>query len=475
MVDTRKKNKDTLFIGQEYSLHAEQAVIGAIIFNPEETYTLLGDRLTSDKFHDPFCRSVYQKSIDFLSSGNVADVIVLSVSLESVISLSQEEIQAKLTEICLAFPGCSNIEAWAEVICEKAANRGLKETGQRLIDLAHAQEISSEVKVTEANRMLSGVASSMAKNTVVNAASMLAQTVAMIEQNSLNGSGVTGLSTGFTELDELTAGLQGGDLIICAGRPAMGKTSFALTLGHAIAAGPNVELRRGVALFSLEMGTTQIGMRWIAVDKDIALGNMRTGRVTPDEWVRLQEVVTEADDVKFYIEENANITLNQISATARQIKKEKGLSLLIIDYLQLIAGSEKSGSNRGEQISEISRGLKQLARELEIPVIALSQLSRKLEERADRRPIMSDLRESGAIEQDADIIIFIYRDEVYNPNTVDKGIAEVIIAKQRNGALGTVRLGFDGPTTRFYQGSLKRKKDTSSYSAGYREVSVSSI
>jgi replicative DNA helicase len=456
--------------GQVFSLQAEQAIVAALLLAPADTFITVADKLSPEKFYDTFCRAVFEKSFELLSAGGIADTVVLSAVLEGVVPLEQNEIQDKLAAICREHPVSSNVEAWSEVISRKAAERALATAGQRMLDMAYVQDISPEAKLSESVSLLNEASNlSVQKRTGISTAEMVAATVAMVEENSLKGDGVSGLSTGIDDLDKLTAGLQNGDLIIVAGRPAMGKTSFALTVAHAIAGNVDYEMRRYVQLFSLEMGKTQIGMRWIAVDKDVPIANMRSGKVTPEQWERMREAVVDAGEQKFQLEEEANITIEEIAAAARKMKKEKGLSLLVVDYLQLI--SSRSSENRTNQISEISRGLKNLAMELKIPVIALSQLSRNLEQRADKRPIMSDLRESGAIEQDADIIIFVYRDVVYHPDSAEADLAEIIIAKQRNGPLGTVKVKFDGPTTRFYQMHQKIKNGPGE---GYREVIPSS-
>jgi replicative DNA helicase len=263
-----------------------------------------------------------------------------------------------------------------------------------------------------------------------------------------NASDVTGIPTGFTDLDEKTSGLQGGDLIIVAGRPSMGKTAFSLNIAE------NVAMQTGlpVAVFSMEMGGSQLVTRMIGSIGRLDQHRIRTGRLLDEDWQKLTYAVGKLNDAPIFIDESAALTSMDLRARARRLHRQCGkLGLIVIDYLQLMSGSGKGGGgeNRATEISEISRGLKSLAKELDVPVIALSQLNRSLENRPNKRPVMSDLRESGAIEQDADLILFIYRDEVYNSDTQDKGIAEIIIGKQRNGPIGTVRMTFLGEYTRF--------------------------
>jgi len=256
---------------------------------------------------------------------------------------------------------------------------------------------------------------------------------------------VTGIATGFSDLDRQTAGLQPGDLVIVAGRPSMGKTAFALNVGENVA----LHLKLPVAVFSMEMGATQLAMRLIGSVGRLPSQHLRTGRLQPDDWERLSAALGRLNDAPILIDETPSLSAIEVRSRARRMMKQYGrLGLVIVDYLQLMQAST-TGENRATEISEISRSMKALAKELKVPVMALSQLNRSLEQRPNKRPVMSDLRESGAIEQDADVILFIYRDEVYNPDTQDKGVAEIIIGKQRNGPIGTVRLTFLGEYTRF--------------------------
>jgi replicative DNA helicase len=256
---------------------------------------------------------------------------------------------------------------------------------------------------------------------------------------------VTGVPTGYVDLDRMTSGMQPGDLIIVAGRPSMGKTSFALNIGEYVA----MEQQLPVAVFSMEMGATQLAMRMLCSAGRLDQQRVRTGRLVDDDWPRLTSAISKMQDAPLHIDESPALNSLDLRARARRLARQCGkLGLIIIDYLQLMSGSS-TGENRATEISEISRSLKALAKELDCPVIALSQLNRSLEQRPNKRPVMSDLRESGAIEQDADVIVFIYRDEVYNPDSPDKGTAEIIIGKQRNGPIGTVRLTFIGAYTKF--------------------------
>ena len=266
-----------------------------------------------------------------------------------------------------------------------------------------------------------------------------------IEKIAANGGTVAGISTGFVDLDQKTAGLHPSDLVIVGARPAMGKTAFGLNLVQNAA----VKGGKTCAVFNLEMSKKQIVNRMLACEAGVSMEHIRSGNMTDQDWEKLVEALGPLSEAPIYIDDTGGITFSEVRSKCRKLKIEHGLDLVMIDYLQLMSGSGRAGDNRQQEISEISRGLKMMARELDVPVIALSQLSRTLESRADHRPMMSDLRESGAIEQDADVIIFLYRDEYYHPDSEDKNIAEIIIGKQRNGPVGTVKLRYDGEYTRF--------------------------
>jgi len=276
--------------------------------------------------------------------------------------------------------------------------------------------------------------------------SVLAEVMSHLDELHRNPASVTGKSTGYTDLDEMTTGLQDGDLIIVAGRPSMGKTSLALNIAEHI----GLELRLPVLVFSMEMGGTQLATRLLGSVGRVDAQKLRTGRLDPGDWDRLGVALGKLNEAPILIDETAALNPMELRARARRKKREYGaLGLIVVDYIQLMQGVDSGSENRATEVGEISRGLKQMAKELSCPVIALSQLNRSLEQRPNKRPVMSDLRESGAIEQDADMIFFIYRDEVYNEESPDKGIAEIIIGKQRNGPIGTVKLTFIGKNTRF--------------------------
>jgi replicative DNA helicase len=467
----REPKDRPLQIAQPFALQAEQALIGALLADPQEAYIQVSGVLEPEHFYDPFCRAVFDKSMRVIEEGQTLDFVVLATRLEGVIELDQGALTERLQAIFAAFPGASNVATWRDIIIEKAIERRLAKAGQRMMDVAHAQEMTGDDKIAEVNRILADVGSSLTSDTIVPAQVMCTETMALIEAYSYAGGGLTGLSTGFSELDEATCGLQNNDLIILAARPSMGKTALSLAIARAVAAAPEVENRHPVLMFSLEMGVSSIGMRWLSSTCEVPFSHLRSGRVEPAEWERLRAGLDESARWPFFLERSSTIPVSKIAAKARRLHREHGLRLVIVDYLQLVEEemSARRNANRAEAVGAISRALKNLAMELGIPVIALSQLNRSLEQRVDKRPMMSDLRDSGALEQDADMILFLYRDQVYNPNTAEPGVAEVIIGKQRNGPLATVKLGFDGATTNF-RNALPQRRD-SFFASGYRDVS----
>jgi replicative DNA helicase len=354
-------------------------------------------------------------------------------------------------------PTAANIRRYAEIVREYSVMRQLVEAGSSIADSAYNRNgRNAEELLDQAEAKIFHIAESN-KNSAEGFQGMstllpqVAERIDMLFSRD-NQSDVTGIPTGFTDLDSMTSGLHGGDLIIVAGRPSMGKTAFSINIAENIALGLG-GLGSGlpVAIFSMEMGATQLATRMIGSVGRLDQHRMRTGRLEDEDWERLTTALGKLNDAPIYIDEGSALTSFDVRARARRLHRQTGkLGLIVVDYLQLMSGSSaKQSENRATEISEISRSLKGLAKELDVPVIALSQLNRSVETRPDKRPMMSDLRESGAIEQDADLILFIYRDEVYNPDSPDKGTAEIIIGKQRNGPIGRVKLTFIGENTRF--------------------------
>ncbi len=380
-----------------------------------------------------------------------ADVITVAESLENAAQLQHAGGLAYIGAIAQNTPSAANIRRYAEIVRERSIMRKLAQVSTQITDSAYnpAGRSAGDL-LDEAESRIFEIAEQSAhgKQGFVDIQPLLKQVVERIEvlYNRSNPSDITGIPSGFNDLDQKTSGFQPGDLIIVAGRPSMGKTAFALNIGEHVA----LETSKPVAVFSMEMGGVQLAMRMLGSIGRLDQHKMRTGQLNDDDWPRLTHALGKLNDAPIFIDESAGLNSLELRARARRLyRQHEGLGLIIIDYLQLMSATSPGSENRAAEISEISRSLKALAKELQVPVIALSQLNRGLEQRPNKRPIMSDLRESGAIEQDADVILFIYRDEVYNPDTPDKGIAEIIIGKQRNGPIGKINLTFLGEFTRF--------------------------
>jgi replicative DNA helicase len=349
-------------------------------------------------------------------------------------------------------PSAANIRRYGEIVRERSIMRKLVEVGTEIAASAYnptGRDAAQLLDEAEGKVFEIAEAGSKGKQGFMSMPPLLTQVVERIETlyGRENTSDVTGTPTGFADLDKMTSGLQPGDLVIVAGRPSMGKTAFSINIAENIA----LDSKLPVAIFSMEMGAAQLAMRMLGSVGKLNQHDLRSGKLQDDDWGRLTHALGKLNDAPLFIDESAALSSLDLRARARRLHRQHGqLGLIVVDYLQLMSSNAgKASENRATEISEISRGLKSLAKELQCPVMALSQLNRSLEQRPNKRPVMSDLRESGAIEQDADLILFIYRDEVYNNDTADKGVAEIIIGKQRNGPIGTVALAFRGEFTRF--------------------------
>ena len=432
-----------------HSVEAEQSVLGGLLLE-NTAWERIADLITEQDFYRHDHRLVYRHITKLLDGSKPADVVTVSESLENSNELTTVGGLAYLGALAQNTPSAANIRRYAEIVRDRAILRGLVEVGTAIADSAYNPSGRSAAELLdEAEGKVFKIAEAGArgKQGFMELQPLLTQVVERIDMlfQRDNPSDITGIPTGFVDLDRMTSGLQPGELVIVAGRPSMGKTAFALNIAE------NVALDSGlpVAVFSMEMAGTQLVMRMMGSVGKLDQHKVRTGRLQDDDWQRLTYAVGKLNDAPMYIDESAALTALDLRARARRLHRQCGkLGLIVIDYLQLMSGSSH-GENRATEISEISRSLKALAKELDVPVVALSQLNRSLEQRPNKRPVMSDLRESGAIEQDADVILFIYRDEVYNPETPEKGISEIIIGKQRNGPIGTVRLAFQGEFTRF--------------------------
>ena len=430
-----------------HSEEAEQTVLGGVLINGD-AFEKIADIVSESDLYRYDHRLIFRLIAELVENQIPVDLLTLKDRITNQELLDEIGGFSYLTTLAGEVGSVANIKAYAEIIREKAILRKLIEVGNRIAESGYKTEgrKSKEILDTAESSVLSIADESLnAQNGFVNITTSLKEAITRIEELYSSDKSITGVSTGFTELDNLTSGLQKSDLIIIAGRPSMGKTSFAMNIASTVA----VEADSPVAIFSLEMPGEQIAMRLLSSMGRVELGKIRSGDLSDADWPRItstMSIITQKKNI--FIDESSSLNPTDIRARCRRLHREHGLSLVVVDYLQLLQGSTQ-GENRTNEISEISRSLKGLARELNVPVIALPQLNRSVEQRQDKRPVMSDLRESGAIEQDADVIMFIYRDEVYNEDTPDKGVAEVIIRKQRNGPIGKCKLTFMGQYTLF--------------------------
>jgi replicative DNA helicase len=421
-----------------HSVEAEQAVLGGLMLEGA-AWDQVADRITATDFYRHDHSLIFQSIAKLASQNRPIDVITVSEFYEDL---------AYLGSLAKNTPSASNIIAYADIVKEKALLRKLIQVGEEIAELGFntKNSIAKEL-VDEAERKVFAIAEqrSLSKHGIKNIAEVLTTTLARVEELSESTSPITGTSCGFNDFDKLTSGLQAADLVIIAGRPSMGKTTFAMNIAEYV----SMKSDKPVLIFSMEMPAEQLAMRMLSSLARIELQRIRNGQLNDEDWPRLSAAIAMMASKKMFIDDSGSLSPIEVRSRARRLAREQGeLGLVVVDYLQLMRVPGNS-EHRAAEISEISRSLKSLARELDVPVVALSQLNRSLEQRTDRRPIMSDLRESGAIEQDADLITFIYRDEMYNKDSPDKGIAEVIIAKQRNGPTGMMRLTFLGHFSRF--------------------------
>ena len=429
-----------------HSIEAEQAVIGGLLLD-NRAWEKIADRIHEKDFYRHDHRMIF-RAIGLLEAKSLPfDVVTLSESLAQNDELAEAGGLAYLGRLAKDTPSAANIVAYADIVRERSVLRQLINVGTDIAASGFRPEGRDTTELLEqAEKSVFAIAEQKVRGQtgVRSISQVLSKTVEQIDHLFETKGAVSGVASGFTDLDKKTTGFQAGDLVIVAGRPSMGKTTFAMNVAEAAAISGGLP----VAVFSMEMPGEQLAMRMISSLGRIDQHHIRTGELTDEDWPRITSAISMLSETKLFIDDTPAMSPNEVRARARRIKREHGLGLIVIDYLQLMQVSGGS-ENRATEISEISRGLKALAKELGIPVIALSQLNRSLEQRPDKRPVMSDLRESGAIEQDADIILFVYRDEVYNDESPDKGTAEIIIGKQRNGPIGKVRLTFHGKYTRF--------------------------
>jgi len=430
-----------------HSLEAEQAVLGGLMLD-DQAWDKISDRVSETDFYRRDHRLVFRAISMLAVENNPRDALTISETLTRLGELDNAGGIAYLGELVSNTPSAANIAAYADIVRERSVLRQLIRISNEISDTAFTpQGATAREVLDQAERKIFSIAEQQQRT---NSGPqllrpLLAGALERIDHLFQSDDVITGLSTGFTDLDDRTSGLQKGDLVIVAARPSMGKTTFAMNLVE------NVLLKSGlpVLVFSMEMPAEQIVMRMLSSLGRIDQGKVRSGKLGEEDWPRLTSTVSMLSEQKLLVDDSPSLSPNDVRTRARRVARDQGgIGLIMVDYLQLmrVPGME---SNRVNEISEISRSLKALAKEMNCPVIALSQLNRSLEQRPNKRPVMSDLRESGAIEQDADIIMFIYRDEVYNPESPDAGTAEIIIGKQRNGPIGSIRLAFLGKYTRF--------------------------
>jgi len=431
-----------------HSIQAEQSVLGGLMLD-NQSWDSVADKVVVEDFYRKDHRLIFTAIEQLAEKQDPFDVITLSESLEGIGELGTVGGLSYLAMLAKDTPTAANIVAYANIVRDRSVLRQLIHIGTEISDSAFNTEGRDTSELLEqAERDVFKIAEQRQRGEQGGFKSikhLLGTAVDKIEALYEQEGNITGASTGFTDFDELTSGLQPADLVIVAGRPSMGKTTIAMNMAENVA----ISSGKPVAVFSMEMPGDSLAMRMMSSLGRIDQNKVRTGKLDDDEWPRLTSAINMLAETKLFIDDTPALTPTEVRARSRRLVREHGpLGLIVLDYLQLMQ-SPSSGESRVQQISDISRGLKALAKELNVPVVALSQLNRNLEQRPNKRPVMSDLRESGAIEQDADLIVFVYRDEVYNEDSPDKGTAEIIIGKQRNGPLGTVRLTFHGQFTKF--------------------------
>ena len=425
------------------NLDAEVSVIGSMLLS-RDAIAEVTEVLLSDDFYRGAHRTMYEVIRDLYDRGEPVDAVLIADELDRRGQLDDVGGALAIADLVAKVPTAANALYYARIVSEHAIRRRLIDVGTKVTQLGYQIDKGADEALDTAEAMVFEIAQQRQTSEFILMKDLVNEAWVQIEERYENKQSITGLATGFHDFDHITQGLQPQNLIILAARPAMGKSTLVMN----IAAHVCVEQRRPVLIFSLEMSKNEIVQRLLSAEARIPSDKLRTGRFDDSDWPKLSQAVGRLAEAPMYIDDTPGVTLMEIRSKARRLKAKHGLDLLIVDYLQLMQ-SHKKTENRVQEVSELSRGLKILAKELDIPVIALSQLSRRPEERPDKRPQLADLRESGSIEQDADIVTFIYRDEVYDPDSAAKGEAELILAKHRNGPLGVTRLSFIGHHSRF--------------------------
>jgi replicative DNA helicase len=432
-----------------HSQEAESSVLGGLLLD-NNSWDKVADLLVEADFYRYEHRLVFSSITSLVNSNRPADVITVFEQMQSQGKAEEVGGLAYLNSLAQYVPSSANIRRYAEIVRERSILRKLVSVSDEIATSAlntNGRPVTNILDEAEQKIFSIGEEGSRMRQGFQSMDKLVVQLLDRVEEMSQNPNDITGVPTGFFDLDRMTSGMQAGDLIVLAARPSMGKTALAINIAEHVALQEDLP----VAVFSMEMGASQLAIRIVGSIGRIDQGRLRTGKLIDDEWPRLSDAIERLKTVSLSIDETPGLTTSELRASARRLARSCGkLGLVVVDYLQLMSGSGGGdGENRATELGEISRGLKMLAKELQCPVIALSQLNRGVEQRTDKRPMMSDLRESGAIEQDADVIMFIYRDDYYNKDSKDPGVAEIIIAKQRNGPTGTVKLTFLKPITKF--------------------------
>jgi replicative DNA helicase len=431
-----------------HSVEAEQSVLGGLMLEGS-AWDQVGDLIRADDFYRPDHRLIFDAIAALAMEGKPCDVVTVSEQLERVKRLEDAGGLAYIGTLARDTPTAANIRAYAGIVRERSLLRRLARVGTQIAASVYQNEgEGARDLVDRAEQAVFEIAELGLRDRegAIPVRTILPGLIDKIDEWHQNPNAMRGLPTGFTDFDRLTGGLRGGDLVIVAGRPSMGKTTLAVNMAEYVAVNPAI--KKSVAIFSMEMPSEQVVTRMLSSIGHVPLNAIRSGKVADDDWVRVTGATSQLSEARIFVDETPALTPTELRARARRVKREHGLDLIIVDYLQLmqVYGTKE---NRATEIAEISRGLKALAKELDLPVIALSQLNRSVEQRQEKKPVMSDLRESGSLEQDADMILLIYREEVYDRNTPKKGLAEIELAKHRNGEIGTILLTFQGAYSRF--------------------------
>jgi len=427
-----------------HSIEAEQSVIGSMLID-KEAITIASEQINGDDFYGKQYGVLFDAMVELNDAGKPVDLVTLQQRLKEKGAPPEIYSLEYIRDVMAAVPTSVNVKYYAQIVAEKSVLRKLIRVNEEIANICYAQNDTLESILETSEKSIFDIVQKRNNNDFVPIRQIVMNAMNMIEEASKNRGAVTGIATGFLDLDYKTAGMQPSDLILVAARPSMGKTAFVLNIAQHVAFHED----KTVAIFSLEMSKEQLVNRLLSLESKVNSQAIRTGNMKDDEWERLIESADVIGSSKLLIDDTPGISFGELRSKCRKFKIENNLEMIIIDYLQLMTGSGKNNESRQQEISDISRSLKALARELHVPVIALSQLSRAVEQRPDHRPMLSDLRESGAIEQDADVVMFIYREDYYNKDTELKNTAEIIIAKQRNGAIGTINLAWLPDYTQF--------------------------